>query len=101
MMYCFSIGLYTEVAKTPLQPFCIPQAYKQMILGYFSDLRLSLLVPNAEDNSPPGDLTIIFSKLLFSCMRPCQVMKNWLSMCLKCQVLFTAEVGKLITPDCY
>ena len=36
MMYCFSTGLHTKVAKTPL----------------------SLLVLNAEDNSPPGDLTI-------------------------------------------
>ena len=28
----------------------------------------SLLVPNAQDNSRPGDLTITFSKLLISCM---------------------------------
>ena len=70
MMYCFSTGLHTKVAKTPL----------------------SLLVLNAEDNSPPGDLTIFFSKLLISCMRLCQVMRNWFSTCLVCQVLLTAEV---------
>ena len=43
-----------------------------MILGYLSSLRLSLLVPNAEDNSPSGGLTILFLKLLISCMRLCQ-----------------------------
>ena len=70
MMYCFSTGLHTKVAKTPL----------------------SLLVLNAEDNSPPGDLTIFFAKLLISWMRLCQVMRNWFSTCLVCQVLLTAEV---------
>ena len=43
MMYCFSTGLmHTEVAKTPL----------------------SLLVLNAEDNSPLGDLTTFFLKVI-------------------------------------
>ena len=72
MMYCFSTGLHTKVAKTPL----------------------SLLVLNAEDNSPLGDLTFFFPKLLISRMRPCQVMQNWFSSCLAlvCQVLLTAEV---------
>ena len=41
MMYCFSTGLHTKVAKTPL----------------------SLLVLNAEDNSPLGDLTF-FPKVI-------------------------------------
>ena len=84
--------LIYKSGKTPLQLLLYPQAYKQMILGYFSNLGLSLLVPNAEDNSPPGNLTIIFSKLLISYMRLCQVIQNWFSICLKCQVLFTAEV---------
>ena len=42
MMYCFSTGLHTKVAKAPL----------------------SLLVLNAEDNSPLGDLTIFFLKVI-------------------------------------
>ena len=42
MMYCFNTGLHTKVAKTPIQLFFCPLAYKQMIFGYFSDVRLSL-----------------------------------------------------------
>ena len=46
MMYCFSTGLHTKVAKTP--PF--------------------LLVLTAGDNSPLGDLTILFSNQLHETM---------------------------------
>ena len=60
----------------------------------------SLLVANAEDNSLPGDLTIIFSNSLISCMRlhVYPVMQNWFPTCLKCQMLLTAGVVSWLPP---
>ena len=104
MMYCFSIGLHTRVAKTPLQLlFClsVSRAYKQMILGYFSNLRLFLLVPNPKDKSPPGELTITFLKLSISCMRLCQAMQNWIFHMFKMSSAVDCRGSKLITPDYY
>ena len=62
----------------------------------------SLLVSNTEDNSLPGDLTIIFSKSLISCMRlhVYPVTQNWFPMS-KMSNDADCRGSKLITPDYY
>ena len=65
----------------------------------------SLLVPNAKDNSRPGDLTITFSKLLISCMRlhVYQVI-NYAELVFHMSKMSSAvdcRGSKLIIPDYY
>ena len=65
MMYCFSTGLHTKAPKTTLQLLFCCLAYKQMILGYFRNFRLSLF-PGERRDSKMGLLvqTTTFSPLL-------------------------------------
>ena len=53
MVYCFSIQTW-QVAKTPLHLLFCPPGIES------NNLRLSLLLPNAEGNSPP-----LFSQRLY------------------------------------
>ena len=63
---------------------------------------LFLLVLNAEDNSPPGDLTVFFLNVINQLH---ETMPSYAELvfhmtCLVCQVLLTGG-SKLITPDYY
>ena len=70
--------------------FSVPQAYKEMILGYVSNFRLYLLVSNAEDNSPPGDF--YFLKVINQLHETMPSYAKLVFHMFKCQVLLTAEV---------
>ena len=77
MMYCFSTGLHTKAAKTPL----------------------SLLVLNAEDSSPPGDLTIFFLKVINQLHETMPSYAELVYYVFSMSSAFDCRGSKLITPD--